>query len=318
MRKKSLSSDFNGRARRMKPDAPFDLDGEIARAYREFPKLKGSTYFIDACTGRLIHPNFTAAMDNRVTKHWNVQRALAEVQKHKRSFFYPKHHFKDFPGGVIYLYLDIYATNQKKREVFDHELGHAVTLRTSTMEEKLGENIAHETAAEVFMLIRQFARYGRSKHIDANALMIDGAIGLILGKSSSEDYFAAPAMEKVIEMEKSAGLANMPPHAIVELSRKLAAHYTPTPAAIRTLKEELKPVRDMLQFHNLAKKTLKTTLPDAFKWGSRVLRHKMGAGYSANEAGAEEFKAQEWPLVQKQLVKRGRFFAPRVTSKRRA
>lgn len=318
MTQKRLSAAFANRAPRMRPDAPFDIDAEVARAYEEFPELKGNTYFIDVAADRVVHPNLTDAMSDRFLDDWGVRKAMQGVRREKRSAFYSKEPFR-FPANVVLLYLEKdsgtlgvspggYALGQRQRAVFDHELGHALTLRTPCMEKAFGDRLIRETMAENFMLFRQFGRYGRSRRIQAEERVVRSATDFIFGSKEHENYFAAPAMEKILGLGKVFNLAALPPRETVRLSREMAQQYMPGPQAVRRLKRELAPSNDEGRFAGLAKRTLETPMEEAFKWGSRVLRYKMGEGYNSWEGDASGFRNNLWPHIRKELDKREKQF----------
>lgn len=312
MQKKNATPEFS---RRMKPDAPFDFDAEVARTYAFFPELKGNTYFVDAAEGRLVHPHLNKKMQDKVFGNAVFRKKLDNCKKIRRS-----HYSKDpgMPFNVVFMYLaddassfstwpGSYSRGQCKRAMFDHELGHALTLRTKRAEKLYGRSdLAMETMAEEFSLLRQFQRYGnRSKEIKEQKLIGRAAVSFVFGGGYDQNYFAAPAMEETVSLRNQFNFSVLSPQETVGLATALSLKNLPKAETLGTLEKELAYGSNPVP--GLARCLLKTKSPEAFKWGAVALRHVMSGDFASANTVKKIDKAL-WPKVQKALGRKEKEF----------
>ena len=298
---------------RIKPDAPFDLNAEVAEAYRLWPELKGNTYFIDAANNCLVHPHATKKMTDRVMKHPLVQKKLKQCKRASRSQYYKA---ERMPFNVAYLYLKPgsstlkacpgeYSEAQSSRAIFDHELGHALTLRTKTDAARYGrKDLLAETMADTFSLMRQFQRYGNdNRAIHEKKLIGLGAMMFVFGDEDQQRYFASPAMEQAVSIRDKFNYARFTPKETVFVARGLAVKYTLPEEKLITLKEELTDYRDIL--HGSARRIVATKSDEAFKWGAAAIRYAMCEDFKY-QANARKFREKFWPGIKKEISRRER------------
>lgn len=306
----------------MRPDDPFDLDREVADAYRDYPELEGNTYFYDLGKNRLVHPRLTPEMPDKITREPEFKKLAREFRKNKASYsVIGRVHL---PFNVVFLYLEkdsanlgvgprSYADGQAKRAVFDHELGHALTLhdpRDALRYEK--QWLLKETMAETFALLRQYQRYGvRNKAIRGESRVDMGAFYFVFGGYSdnsrlvNDNYFFSPALETIVELKKQFNVAALSPRETVDLARVRALRHTPDKKTLDNLRAELAVDSRDFVLTALSARLLETTSPQALKWGSRALNYAMGPDYERHP-DAEEFRKKYWPKVKKALAKKER------------
>lgn len=313
----TLKPRFNARARKMDPDDPFDLDAEVARAYAEYPRLKGRTFFIDTASGRIVHPGLSPKTELHILCRSRVRKEIEKSKKRKGSWFHGKENLGT-PYNLVFLYLEpdsinlgafppSYSTAQRKRAIFDHELGHALSLGAKTDRDRyLRQNLLKESMAETFMLLRQYLRYGNSKKIDAPGLIGRCVSDFCTGGRVYENYFTAPAMEKAQALKNTFNLAAMTPEWIEAAAIKTARLHTPSCFAMKDLKSELRDPRHPRSLLSLARRTMETDSEEAFKWGSAILRYRMRQDVLEHEpsGGAKAFRKKHWPKVRRQIGKR--------------
>jgi hypothetical protein len=320
VKKQSLKVEFKKHAGRMKPHAPFDLDAEVAQAYEDFPELKGNTYFIDTGSGRLVHPRATQKMRDRVMNHPRIAEEIKISARKKASYGLIRGQGVDFNAVFLYLEEDSanlgvgaasYTEGQTKRALFDHELGHALTLRTKRAAAKYAHApLLRETMAENFSLLRQFQRYGsRNKSIKAETRVDMSAAYFIFGSFSNDNhlvndhYFVSHSAEQLIALNKRFDVSSLSPRETVQVAALTALKYTPGEATLDSIREELYVGGLDYVLPTLAARVLKTESTEAFKWGSKALRYVMGPDYT-RDRDTEDFQRQEWPKVKKALDKK--------------
>lgn len=308
-------------ARRIRPDSRFDLAQEVADTYRAFPELRGNTYFINAATGRLIHPNATGRMRKRVLKNGEVRMIVKQCREGRRSQFYRTDE-KNLNIVALYLepdgasldgYPKNYSLDHIRRTIFDHELGHALTLRTAREHDKYcRSSLLMETMADSFSLIRQFQRYGtHSRAIRAGELIAMSASYFVFGDEDNQQYFTAPAMKKLAGLSRKFNFASLSPQETVQVARGVALKTTPPASAAAAMKEELPrhPGRDIMEAMSV--RLLTTKSREAFRWGNIAIRYCMGTEFIQSGPVAR-FKKKMWPKVEKALSERKRAGFPRA------
>jgi hypothetical protein len=310
MPKGRLTAEFS---QRMRPDAAFDLDAEVANAYRFFPELKGNTYFINAATGRLVHPDASKKTQARVLKNPEVRKVLKECREEKRSQYYKT---DTKPLNVVFLYLaddaasvtghpDSYSEGQRNRAVFDHELGHALTLRTKRAYDIYSKSSLHmETMADNFSLMRQFQRYGsRSRQVREGKLIDMTAMAFLFGEEEHLNYFSGPSLEKIASVKRRFDFSTLSPQETVDVARGAALKNLPPVQDLRRIRAELETAKGENILPVFSKKLLKTEFIPALKWGKAALRHLMEPKFASYEA-VRAFKKSAWPKMRGRIHER--------------
>ncbi len=224
-------------------DAAFDFDREVKKAYEDHPSLKRDTYFISIDKDRVVIPE---AAQNKLDRSGRAHLALhiRDVRRNKYPRYVPRLN-RALPFNAVILYTKSdryrgfhprgYTEGQKARALFDHELGHALTLHfKGVWNASWRSQCFAEAIAEDFSLLRQFQRYGDHPGIQVEKLIAHRRDD-VLSRRESSIYYVMPALENLMSLKQRFNFSALTPRQTVMLAHNAAVETTPDVRTVRKI-----------------------------------------------------------------------------------
>jgi hypothetical protein len=264
----------------------FDFDRAVAEAYEMFPHIDGSVYFVNAQTGKLVHPDpaFLEETNASINKNASLKKCLARQAKEHRlkksSSCLP---MLDDGGNIkltfIFLYMEkdlfrVLGNNhtmaEERHMIFDHELGHVAIPGT------LANSVKNESVADVYAALRHFQRYGTETGA-VETLMQRRAAFAFIGQDAL--HFTSQALETALSFREQFDFKTLKPGEIASMAKYIGRNGAISRKELNSLSYHFNKLKDVFDgFRNdqplrkIAERVFAARSPAVTKWGTVALK----------------------------------------------
>lgn len=264
----------------------FDFDRAVAEAYEMFPHIDGHVFFVNAHTGKVVHPDpaflkeTNAAINNNASLKKRVAEELKQHRKVKSSSCLPLvTGANNVSVAFVFLYMEkdlfrVLGKNHTLAEeqhiIFDHELAHVAIPNT------LVNSVKSESVADVYAALRHFQRYG----------MKTGAVETLMQRRTALCFFGndalhftSQALETALSFKDQFNFKTLKPGEIASMAKYIGRNGTISRKDLNSLSYHFNKIDDGLEkikndqpLRKFAEQVFSARSPAVAKWGKVALQ----------------------------------------------
>lgn len=299
------------------PAFVFDAKAEVAAAWKAFPHLEDTVFFLDVMAHKLIYPGDEQKrlrVSARLSQSDWLQDAVAYYRDTHKTSAYVR--ALSGAGGYVMLYTGemhhkgwdkVMPEDQLRAFIFDHELAHAA-IPEAGGDEKLSDNInMAESIADAFAVMRHFQRFGTDS--DAVVKLAElRAARFVFGQDESDNYktthFTSPVVDEIIRNKNKADWGALDMRDLARLATRFGQRHALHPTVLSQLSGGFSPFSNTFNaiaagktapLGKLAADLAAAQGPLSVKWGAAALR------YFLRGTSADSKLAGDWAKVEKKL-----------------
>lgn len=296
-------------------DYTFELESEVLAAWKLFPQLKDSVFFIDLLKHRVVYPGAESkrqALRERLSENETLLDTVEEYRdKIKSSGFLPL-------GGEGFLlfytapiegrgWAGLMPQERLQAYIFDHELAHAMIPEAGAKGvEGVNVNMA-ENIADAYAMIRHFQRFGADATGPVRLAALRAARFIFDGEGNNNyarDHFTSPVIDALVAHRSKVDWKSLDAKATIELAKRYAARHALHPDVLDRLREGFKGYHgyfntlsqgDLSALKDLSSDLAVATGPLSLKWGAAAARHFI------RDAKPDTPLKADWARVERKL-----------------